>query len=102
MGDTEREKQRHRQKEKQTPCREPNMGPYPGIPGSHPELKADTQPLSHPGVPLSLSLSLFLRYYLFIHERHREREAETQAVGKADSLQGAQCKHQSQDPKITT
>ena len=26
------------------------MGLDPGNPGSHPELKADAQPLSHPGV----------------------------------------------------
>ena len=30
------------------------------------------------------------RFYLFIH-RDREREAETQAEGKARSMQGAQC-----------
>ena len=28
-------------------------------------------------------------FYLFIHERQREREAETQAEGKAGSMQGA-------------
>ena len=33
------------------PYREPNVGLDPGIPGSHPEPKADDQPLSHPGVP---------------------------------------------------
>ena len=37
--------------EKQAPCREPNVGLDPGSPGSCPELKADTQPLSHPGIP---------------------------------------------------
>ena len=47
---TQRERQRHREREKQAPCREPNVGLNPRIPGSHPELKADTQPLSHPGV----------------------------------------------------
>ena len=49
MRDTER--QRHRQREKQAPCREPNVGLDPGTPGSHPEPKADAQSLSHPGVP---------------------------------------------------
>ena len=35
---------------------------------------------------------IFLKtFYLSIHERHREREVETQAVGEAGSLQGAQC-----------
>ena len=38
---------------KQAPCREPNGGLDPGTPGSHPELKADTQALSHPGIPWS-------------------------------------------------
>ena len=47
--DTEREGQRHR--EKQALCREPDVGLDPGSPGSQPELKADAQPLSHPGVP---------------------------------------------------
>ena len=52
MRDTQRERQRHRQREKQAPCREPDAGldPRSQIPGSHPEPKADTQPLSHPGV----------------------------------------------------
>ena len=53
MRDTEREReaQRHRQREKQAPCREPDVGLNPGTPGSHPGLKADAKPLSHPGIP---------------------------------------------------
>ena len=53
MRDTqrERERQRHRQREKQAPCREPDAGLDPRTPGSCPEPKADTQPLSHPGAP---------------------------------------------------
>ena len=47
----ERERQRPRQREKQASCREPDVGLHPGIPGSGPEPKADTQPLSHPGIP---------------------------------------------------
>ena len=35
--------------EKQAPSREPDAGLNPRTPGSPPELKADTQPLSHPG-----------------------------------------------------
>ena len=31
-----RERQRHRLREKQAPCREPDMGLNPGTPGSHP------------------------------------------------------------------
>ena len=41
------------QREKQAPRGEPNMGLDPGTLGSQPELKADAQPLSHPGVPLA-------------------------------------------------
>ena len=37
--------------EKQAPCREPDVGFDPRTPGSQPELKADAQPLSHPGAP---------------------------------------------------
>ena len=40
------ERQRHRQREKQAPLREPNVGLDPRTPGSCPELKADAQPLS--------------------------------------------------------
>ena len=54
MRDTER--QRHRQREKQAPCRDPNAGLYPRTRGSQPELRADTQPLSHPGVPYRMDL----------------------------------------------
>ena len=34
------ERQRHRQREEQVPCREPDVGLYPWTPGSHPGLKA--------------------------------------------------------------
>ena len=51
MRDTERKQQRQRQRGKQAPCREPDVGLDPGTPGSRPELKAGPQPLSHPGVP---------------------------------------------------
>ena len=51
MRDTHTERQRHRWREKQAPCRKPDVGLDPRTPGSHPEPKADTQPLSHPGIP---------------------------------------------------
>ena len=51
MRDTQRERQRHRQREKQDPCREPDVGLDPRTWDPHPELKADAQPLSHPGTP---------------------------------------------------
>ena len=50
MRDTERGRERQR-REKQAPCKEPDMGFYPGAPGSQPEPKEDAQPLSHPGSP---------------------------------------------------
>ena len=51
VRERERERQRHRQREKQAPCREPDAGHDPRSPGSGPGLKADTQLLSHPGIP---------------------------------------------------
>ena len=48
----DRERQRHRLREKQDPCREPDVGLDPRTPGSRPELKADAPPLSHPGIVL--------------------------------------------------
>ena len=42
------EKQRHRQREKQSACREPDMGLDPRTLGSLSEPKPDAQPLSHP------------------------------------------------------
>ena len=58
MRDREREAQRHRQREKQAPCREPDVGLDPRTPGLHPEPKADAQQLSHPGVPGTLGSHL--------------------------------------------
>ena len=44
--------QRHRQREKQALCKEPNMGLDPGSPGSRPGPKAGAKPLRHPGIPI--------------------------------------------------
>ena len=52
MRDMKRERQRHRQREKQAPCRKCDMRLDPGTPGSCTEPKADAQPLSHPGIPI--------------------------------------------------
>ena len=38
-----RERQRHRQWEKQAPCREPDVRLDPRTPGAHPEPKADAE-----------------------------------------------------------
>ena len=49
--------QRHRQREKQAPCREPDAGLDPGTPEPCPGPKADAKPLSHPGIPWAYFLS---------------------------------------------
>ena len=48
MKDREREAETWAE-EKQAPCGEADARLNPRIPGSRPEPKADTQPLSHPG-----------------------------------------------------
>ena len=59
MRDTERA-QTQAEGEKQVPCGEPDAELDPGTPGSCPEPKADTQPLSHPGVSIgSFMLGFF-------------------------------------------
>ena len=40
-----------RQREKQAPYWEPEVGLDPRTPGSHPGPKAGAKPLSHPGIP---------------------------------------------------
>ena len=54
------ERQRHRQREKQVSCEEPDAGFNPETLGSCPELKVDTQPLSHPDIPHSVFKDLFI------------------------------------------
>ena len=51
MRNREIERERHKQREKQVLTGEPDAGLNPRILGSRPKPKADTQPLSHPGVP---------------------------------------------------
>ena len=51
MRDTEREGQRHRQREKQAPCGEPDAGLDPWSPGSGPGLKAALNRCATPGCP---------------------------------------------------
>ncbi|XP_048968388.1 histone-lysine N-methyltransferase SMYD3 isoform X2 [Canis lupus baileyi] len=46
-----RERERVRQREKQTPCQEPDAGLDPRTPGSRPGPKAGAKPLSHPEIP---------------------------------------------------
>ena len=65
-----KEMQRHRQREKQAPCGEPDVGHDPRTPGSWPEQKTDAQPLSLPGV-------LVLRHF--------STDFTTSLVAKTDS-----------------
>ena len=51
MRDTQRGRQRPRQREKVAPCREPNARLDPRTLGSQPEPKADAHPLSHQAPP---------------------------------------------------
>ena len=50
MRDTEREAETQAEGEAGS-CGEPNVGLNPRTPGSRPEPKANSQPLSHPGIP---------------------------------------------------
>ena len=61
--ETNRERQIPRQREKQASRREPNGGPDSRTSGSLSELKANVQPLSHPGIPSFLLLLAFLCVY---------------------------------------
>ena len=60
IRDRKRVRQRHRQREKQVPHREPDVGLNPGTPGSRPEPKADSQPLSHPAIPIFILINMFI------------------------------------------
>ena len=55
------ERQRHKQREKQAPSGEPDAGVDPRTPGSGPELKANAQPLSHPGAPVIIFLDFIFK-----------------------------------------
>ena len=59
-----RERQRHRQREKQAPCGEPDVGLDPRTLGSPPEPKADTQPLSYPGIQTRLFSNVEFKFYI--------------------------------------
>ena len=98
--ETKRERPRHRQREKQDPCKEPNVGLDPRSPGSRPVPKAGTKPLRHPGIPVIPFFKKDFIYLFMTDIREREREAETQAEGEAGSMQGAQCGTRSQDSRI--
>ena len=46
------EKKRERERQKQAPCREPNVGPHPGTPGPCPELESRCPTTEPPRRPL--------------------------------------------------
>ena len=84
MRDTER--QRHWQREKQAPCKEPDVRLEPGTVGSCPELKAGAQLLSHLGIPK-----------IYFRERARESKHERAergggCRGKETSRLQAECR----------
>ena len=58
MRDTKRERGRNRKREKQSPHREPDAGLGPRTSGSCPELEADAQPLSHPGISAAVEFKV--------------------------------------------
>ena len=58
-----KDRERERQREKQAPCRKPDVGLDPGTTGSRPEPKADTQPLSHPGVLKTFKINILSLFY---------------------------------------
>ena len=68
MRDKERERQSHRLGEKPSPHGEPDVGLGPGALGSYPELKADAQPLSQPGVPIFKNLRI-LQPVIFFNDK---------------------------------
>ena len=73
----ERERQRHRPREKQAPCQEPDAGLNPRTPGSCPGPKAGTKPLSHPGIPCLLIFkveTVILFAFLTISKRNQKWE----------------------------
>ena len=59
----ETERQRYKQREKQTPCREFHAGLNPQTLGSQPKPKADAQPLSHPGIPFFEGCIIYWRWW---------------------------------------
>ncbi|XP_072691235.1 adenine nucleotide translocase lysine N-methyltransferase isoform X2 [Canis lupus baileyi] len=82
MRDTERQK--HRQREKQAPRKEPDAGLDPRSPGSGPEPKANAQPLSHPGVPPSrFSVGDIWRYYPALGSRPGQRKPGDEKMAQA-------------------
>ena len=81
MTDTQREGQRHRQREKQAPCGDPTRD---SIPGLQDQALGQRQALTCCTTQGSLE-------FIYLFMRDTQREAETQAEGEAGSMKGAQC-----------
>ena len=63
------ERERDRQREKQAPCQEPDVGLDPRTPGSCPGPKAGAKPLSHPGIPLKITLKNLYKSWIVSHTK---------------------------------
>ena len=85
MRDTER--QRHRQRDKHAPCREPDVGLNPRTPGSCPGLKAGAKPLSHPGVPCSWSFKKLLLLFLRGGREHALVRVRKLGLGEGQKME---------------
>ena len=70
-------RERERQRQKQAPCREPNIGLNPGTLGSGPEPKTDAQLLSEPGTPRFFIL-IFKKYFIYLFMRHTHTHTHTE------------------------
>ena len=60
------ERGRDREREKQAPCREHDVGLDSGIPGSLPGPKAGAKSLNHPGIPIHFLFWIFLEVCIHI------------------------------------
>ena len=65
MRETEKGGQRHRKREKQAPCRKPDVGLDPGSPESRPGLKTGCKPLSHLGCLTKLVFKKSFGKYIY-------------------------------------
>ena len=93
----EKHRGRDRQREKQTPYREPNAGLHPRTPRSCPEPKADAQLLSHPGILLG-----FFKKILFIHSWEWMNRGRDIARGRRKLPAGSPKQNSIPGPRITT
>ena len=81
MTDTEKERQRHGQRENQAPCREPDMELDPRTLGSCPEPEADAEPPSHPGA-LSTAFLMLNKDFCLAQGGHVLSEQECLKLGR--------------------